>query len=207
MMKPDVTTPGTVIVSARSYVVGDEAYSCNDLSENCGLIIKEGTSMSTPNVAGNSALVAQYFKSGKWIEKTELDGSTLRALLINSANHPQESKQPDTFFGHGVVDISNIIPLENDFGVQIPRQDKATTVKENGHVAAKIDVKSKKVDFQVTMSYLDVMLEESSPIPLTRDLDMAVVAPDGQIFKATISMMETLNTSQQTRKSSSGRTK
>ena len=182
MMKPDVTAPGTTIVSARSYHVDTDSYDCKDVNDGCGLVFKDGTSMSTPIVAGGAALVAQYFKSGKWIDSTELDGSTMRALIINSCNHPSNSKQPDTFFGHGVVDLSSILPLEGGFGVEIPLQNKSNSVKENGHVAAKIEVKSNKVDLQITLSYLDVMLEESSPIPLTRDLDLVVVDPVGNIF-------------------------
>lgn len=183
MVKPDVTAPGTSIVSSKSYVVGPEPYSCKDINDGCGLAIKEGTSMSTPNVAGNAALVAQYFKSGRWVDSTELDGATMRALLINSCNHPNKLKYPEPFFGHGVVDLSNILPLDGGFGVQIPRQDKATTVTEMGHVVAKIDVKSNKVPLQITLSYLDIVLEQSSPIPLTRDLDLVVVSPDGVIYR------------------------
>ena len=182
IMKPDVSAPGENIISAKSYLA-NSSFICKDINDGCGLVFKYGTSMSTPIVAGGATLISQYFKSGKWIEKTELDGATLRALLINSARHPKGEKTPETFLGHGVVDLSSVLPLENDFGVQIPRQQTLPSVNENGHVTAKIDVKSAKVELQITMSYLDVMLEMSSPIPLTRDLDLVVVSPDGEIFK------------------------
>lgn len=182
IMKPDVVAPGDNIISAKSYR-GNSSFTCNDINDGCGLVFKYGTSMSTPIVAGGAALISQYFKSGKWIEKTEIDGVTLRALLINSARHPKDQKTPETMLGHGVVDLSSVLPLENEFGVQIPHQDNVPFVLEEGHVAAKIEVKSKNVDLQITMSYLDVMLEQSSPIPLTRDLDLVVVSPSGKMFK------------------------
>ena len=56
MMKPDATAPRTTIVSAKSYAVDGTPYSCKDVSDGCGLVFKEGTSMSTPNVAGGAAL-------------------------------------------------------------------------------------------------------------------------------------------------------
>lgn len=45
--------------------------------------------MATSIVAGGAALFAQYFKSGKWRDKTELNGSTQKALIINSCRYPQ----------------------------------------------------------------------------------------------------------------------
>ena len=139
--------------------------------------------MATPNVAGGAFLISQYFNSGKWSYKTKLDGTTLRALLITSAKRPDDEKAPDMLLGHGIIDLSTILPLENDFGFQIPKQDSIHSVGENGHVTAKINVKSTKIDLQITMSYLGLMLEQSSPISLTRDLDLIVVSPKGQIFK------------------------
>lgn len=182
IMKPDVMGPGDNVISAMSYKTDN--YTCKDIRDGCGLILKSGTSMAVPNVAGATAIAAQYFKSGRWTDKVELDGTTMRALIINSARHPFGSKSPDIIYGHGFVDFSSVLPLENDFGIQISEQnEKRPSITENGHLVAEIDVKSNKVPLQVTLSYLDVMLNQESPIPLTHDLDLVVVSPDGVIYR------------------------
>ena len=78
--------------------------------------------------------------------------------------------------------MSTVIPLEGEFGVQITPQDNKPKVKENGHVAAKVHVNYDSTNLQFTMSYLDPMLHESSPIPLSRDLDFYVVSPTGSVI-------------------------
>ncbi|KAK8896162.1 hypothetical protein M9Y10_014056 [Tritrichomonas musculus] len=182
IFKPDVMAPGTYVVSARSYP-GNETYKCDDMSTGCGISLKSGTSMATPIVAGGAALISQYFKSGKWIEKVDLDGSTLRALIINSCKLPFDFRKPDTYFGHGFVDLSTVLPLDDGFGVQITSQKQVPSISENGHLVAKIEVKSNKLPLQITMSYLDPMLNAKSIVPLTHDLDLVVVSPDGKVVR------------------------
>lgn len=182
IMKPDVMGPGDNVISAMSYKTDN--YTCKDIKDGCGLTLKSGTSMAVPNVAGATAIAVQYFKSGKWADKVVLDGTTMRALIINSARHPTGSKSPDIIFGHGFVDFSSVLPLENEFGIQITEQnEKRPSIKEDGHLVAEIDVKSNKVPLQITLSYLDVMLNQESPIQLTHDVDLVVVSPDGVIYR------------------------
>lgn len=139
-MKPDLTAPGDLILSAKSSP-GNVDDNCTDYIK-CGLSSKFGTSMSTPSIAGAAALISQYFQSGKWIEKINIDGSTLRALLINSCNHPTGSLSPDLIFGHGLVDLSKVLPFDDDFGVQITPQNKKPSIRENSHLSAKFYLKS-----------------------------------------------------------------
>ena len=133
----------------------------------------DGTSMATPNIAGGMTLVHQYFNSGKGIEKVDLNGPTSRALLINSCKHPLGSKRTDITFGHGVVDLSTILPIENDFGVRITHQksNQKNSVHENGHVTTtlKVNKKLSKNKLQITFSYLDPLLDIESLIPINQD--------------------------------------
>ncbi|KAK8843157.1 hypothetical protein M9Y10_025354 [Tritrichomonas musculus] len=181
ILKPDIMTPGTHITSAKSRAGVTKNHGCRDDNE-ADFTYMQGTSMATPNAAGAVALVVEYFKK-KWpYDKVQLDGVTMRALMINSCKHPHNTKTPDILFGHGLVDLSTILPFDNSFGVQITNPKKLPSISESSHYVAQIEVKSKKVDFQVTMSYLDPMLEQSSIVPLTRDLDLVVTSKSGKRF-------------------------
>lgn len=185
ILKPDVMAPGTSIISAKSRAHSSSPHGCRDDGEK-DFTLMDGTSMACPNVAGAVALVHQYFLSGKWIDNVQLDGATTRALLINSCRHPLDSKTPDITFGHGVVDLSTILPIENHFGVQIthPNGEEKSMVTENGHVVSKlkVDLNLSNKKLQITLSYIDKMLNMDSPLPLTRDIDLIVVSPSKKVY-------------------------
>lgn len=183
ILKPDIMAPGTHITSAKSRAGVTQDHGCRDQNE-ADFTYMQGTSMATPNAAGAVALVRQYFIDGKWLNTpVTLNAATMRALMINSCKHPHTNKRtPDVLFGHGVVDLSTILPFDNSFGVQITNQDKSPSISEEGHLVAKVEVKSKNVDLQITMSYLDPMLEASSNVPLTRDLDLVVMSPSNKRY-------------------------
>lgn len=193
ILKPDVMAPGTNIISAKSRAHSNSPHGCRDMNEG-DFTIMSGTSMACPNVAGGVALIHQYFQSGNWSnKKVILDGATTRALVINSCKHPLQSKTPDITFGHGTVDLSTIIPIDNDFGVQITHQgenanDQKPAISTLISATATLNVDTKlynnnnNKDLQITLSYLDPMLNMDSPIPITRDLDLIVSSPSKKIY-------------------------
>src|SRR6185295_1742740 len=82
-IKPEVTVPGSSIVSARS--------DFNVTSNNCNTTTFSGTSMATPGAAGFTALIRQYYTAG-WYPSGAANAAAgftpsaalMRATLVNS---------------------------------------------------------------------------------------------------------------------------
>src|SRR4029078_10612385 len=83
-IKPEVTVPGSSIVSASN----DRRIT----THNCGTISMSGTSMATPGAAGLTALIRQYYTAGWYPSGSPVvtngftpSAALLRATLVNSA--------------------------------------------------------------------------------------------------------------------------
>ncbi len=116
-IKPDVTLPGTDIVSAGS----DDRIT----SHNCGISITSGTSASSPAAAGLTALIRQYYVDG-WYptgSRNPADGFTpsaalLKATLVSSAVDMEKARPiPDRCQGWGRVQLGKC-PLLRRSGAQ-----------------------------------------------------------------------------------------
>ena len=87
-IKPDIVGNG---VSLRSSVAsGDASYASYS-----------GTSMSAPNVTGTLALLQQYYQQTHG--DTSMRSSTLKALVINTADECGSHTGPDYAFGWGLL--------------------------------------------------------------------------------------------------------
>ncbi|OHT05257.1 hypothetical protein TRFO_27076 [Tritrichomonas foetus] len=174
IIKPDVVSPGTNIISALSSENSFDFYGCPD---DGFLHVTSGTSMATPNVAGATALINQYFKEKR---NLQLNGADLRALIIASASRPDERKEPDMFIGHGIVDLSTILNFDKSFGVGITQKD--SYIENSNHVMTKINVKNNETEFRIVLSYFDIELNIESMIPIMNDLDLVVISPSGKRY-------------------------
>ncbi|OHT00028.1 hypothetical protein TRFO_33413 [Tritrichomonas foetus] len=174
ILKPDVVSPGTYIISALSSEESYEFYGC---PSDGFLYVTSGTSMATPNVAGAAALINQFFKEKR---DFQLNGADLRALIIASASRPDQTNEPDMFIGHGVVDLSTILCFDQTFGVGITKQD--SYIEKSNHMMTKIKVKNNVSDFRIVLSYFDVELYIESMIPIMNDLDLVVISPTGKRY-------------------------
>jgi subtilisin family serine protease len=93
-VKPDITAPGFVIYSARSFdqnPVTDPVVPGND-----NYFVMAGTSMSTPHVTGITALV--------WQSNPALTSAQMRERIRRTANSPTDgSAVPNNTWGYGKV--------------------------------------------------------------------------------------------------------
>lgn len=106
-LKPDVVAPGYYIRSAHN-------------AQTCGVVDSRGTSMATPVVAGNAALIRQYLMSGKYQNlPLRPSGALLKALLVHSAQKMTAYedvngkltplKWPDVHQGYGRIQDDQVI--------------------------------------------------------------------------------------------------
>jgi len=129
--QPVISAPGQEIISSRS--------GANPGIKTCDLTPKQGTSMATPLVAGDTALVRQYFTEGFYptgtkstVNAQKPTGALLKALIVNGArvvNNQENLGQPlkrgatpvapgtkglpDTVQGHGVVTLTHSMMFQN----------------------------------------------------------------------------------------------
>jgi serine protease AprX len=113
--KPDVVSPGTAILSAKSRDKpparrDDDNAIRAEKAQNSGdpaWIFLQGTSMATPLVAGCCAVLRQALIDGGTPRPT---ASLIKALLINGATNLGKSQAEQ---GWGRVNLTNSIPSKN----------------------------------------------------------------------------------------------
>lgn len=136
-IKPDVTAPGTYILSTRSRHpnVGDGWGAFNQYYLYMG-----GTSMSTPLTAGAAAVVREWLTAHRGIANPS--AALMKALLINGAadispgqygagaQQETPSQRPNIVNGWGRVDL--VESLMPDGGRQVVLVDDASGIDTNG---------------------------------------------------------------------------
>ena len=98
--KPDLTAPGSILYSARSFEAAFNPIEIVQANDN--YVILQGTSMSSPHVAGIAALV--------WESNPDLTGAQMRERLRRSASAPTDgSTAPNVTWGYGKVDAMRAV--------------------------------------------------------------------------------------------------
>jgi PKD repeat protein len=88
-IKPDIVANGTYLTSSYSY-------------NNITYSVASGTSMSTPSVTGSIALLIQHYRN-TFGENAKMHSSTIKALIINTADEAGNNEGPDYSFGWGLM--------------------------------------------------------------------------------------------------------
>jgi hypothetical protein len=102
-IKPDIVADGVSLLS--SYYDASIAQYKNDTS----YAYLSGTSMATPSVTGAVGLLLEYQR--KIHGSTALRSSTLKALIINTADEAGSNPGPDYIFGWGLMNTYKAIKL------------------------------------------------------------------------------------------------
>jgi hypothetical protein len=179
-IKPDVTLPGSQIVSA--FIDLDLA------SNNCDTLAVSGTSFSAPGAAGLTALVRQYFTEGWYPEGRRRPGAgftpsaaLLRATLVSSARAMTAAAPiPDLCQGWGRVLLDDALYFAPE-----PRRlwvdDKARPFRRGaaGDVRRYSFQVSGGQPFKVTLAWTDFPSTPAANPHLNNDLDLVVSGPGG----------------------------
>jgi hypothetical protein len=186
-IKPDITVPGSSIVSA-----GNDR---NITTNNCGTLSMSGTSMATPGAAGLTALIRQYYTDG-WYPtggKVSTNGfapsaALLKATLVSSAiNMTGTTAIPANCQGWGRVLLEDALFFTG--------QTRKLTVKDNeAPFATGSTNEDRTFTFSVTagqplkatLAWTDFPSTPAASVNLNNDLDLIVTGPTGTIWRGNV---------------------
>ena len=188
-MKPDVVAPGASVLTAYAHESGKtvDAY---------------GTSFSAPVVAGNAALIRQYFEEGHLPCKNgncKLDpsGSLLKAVLMNGGTslkqvqvaRPwltkhllEELNEYDNHQGMGLIQLDKTLPIKGHNRINAVVKNNEVIGDGQFHdifvraTPGKCISTSYRRDFRATLAWYDPPGTSSCAKCLLNDLDITVHA-------------------------------
>ncbi|MBN2620980.1 S8 family serine peptidase, partial [candidate division WOR-3 bacterium] len=176
-LKPTVTAPG---VSLRSSLgPNNDSYS-----------LMSGTSMSSPCIGGNCALVRDYFASGFYPTGVEVPGNAwtyisaamVKACLVNSALPDiQGSTIPDNNTGWGRICLDEALFFANDIR-QLAVWDDTHGVATGEYDEYVVTVNNQSEPLKITVVWTDYYGAASSNPALVNNLDLRVTSPTANVY-------------------------
>lgn len=186
-IKPEITVPGSNIVSARN--------DLNVTTNNCSTLSMSGTSMASPGAAGLTALIRQYYTDG-WYpsgSKSSLNGFTpsaalLRATLVNSAvSMTGTTAIPANCQGWGRVLLENALYFTG--------QSRKLWVNDTAAAFATGSVNEDRIyqftvgtgeSLKATLAWTDFPSTPAASPNLNNDLDLIVTGPTGTVWRGNV---------------------
>ncbi len=186
-IKPEVTVPGSSIVSANN--------DLNVTTNNCTSQALSGTSMATPGAAGLTALIRQYYTDGWYPTGTKVStnaitpsAALLKASLINSAiNMTGTTAIPANCQGWGRVLLENVLYF-NGQTRKLWVKDNATafnTGSTNEDRTYTFSVTAGEA-FKATLAWTDYPSTPAAGTNLVNDIDLIVTGPGGTTWRGNV---------------------
>eukprot|EP00698_Gefionella_okellyi_P008968 TRINITY_DN2250_c0_g1_i7.p1 TRINITY_DN2250_c0_g1~~TRINITY_DN2250_c0_g1_i7.p1 ORF type:complete len:1246 (+),score=218.61 TRINITY_DN2250_c0_g1_i7:3530-7267(+) len=187
-VKPDVTAPGTQIISASNLAGSNGVQSCANKTST-------GTSMATPGVAGAAALVRQYFMNGFYpsggsqaTDRWTPTGALVKAMIVHSG---QRAAQSYSYYGWevtattqdqgltGRVQLNNVLRVAGSsaFNLYARNNSFSNAAQELTECFAV----TQGSQFRVTLAWYDY--PTLSQGRLANDLDLTVLDPSGTLHR------------------------
>ena len=180
-IKPDITMPGSGIISANS--------DNNINSNNCNTKSSSGTSMAAPGVAGSLALIREYFTDGFYPsgsanagDALTPSGALLKATLMNSGrNMTGTTAIPSNCQGWGRVLLDDALHFSGDSRLLFVEDDatgfSGGSSGENRDFT--INVTSSSESLKATLAWADYPSTPAANPHINNDLDLTVIGPGG----------------------------
>ena len=168
-LKPEITAPGGNI------------YSLNGLEPSGGgYEIMSGTSMASPQVAGMSALLAQYIQENGLVEKTGLtERQLIQSLLMSTAQPLKESDGiyfPVIQQGAGMANVYDAITADS-FITMAPGSSSGDA---DGKIKVELyDDPSRTGSYKATFT-VNNLTDEEKILELSADFFVQALASDGE---------------------------
>lgn len=180
-LKPDLTMPGSRIVSARN--------DRNVASNNCNTIQMSGTSMASPGAAGMAALVRQYYSDGYYPtggaaaeDRFAPSAALVKATLLNSTRAMTGTGAgpvPDACQGWGRVLLDDALFFAGQDRRLISYDDPGFAPGAAGQVRQFTVEVAAGQPLRATLVWTDFPSTPAASINLNNDLDLEVSGPSG----------------------------
>ena len=169
-IKPTITAPGCEMGHEGGV---NSTWPENQYESQCG------TSMSTPVVAGLSALMIQQYRETYFGDMQSSERplpSTIKAVLIHTAVD-RGSPGPDYQYGYGSVDgVAAVAAIQNgDF-----REDSLSSSGE--YLTYLHTVSSGTPELRASLAWDDAPATPNAATQLVNNLDLTLVGPNGQVY-------------------------
>ncbi len=177
-LKPDVVAPGTNIVSTRSSRTNDVGWGVY----SDAYVYMGGTSMASPLTAGAVALVRQRYLAQGVNPSAALIKATLAHTAVDIAGYGDPTRGagqpvPNVHEGWGRVDVGAATASD------LFRSWDGQVISETGAVWSYEATFDGSRPLEVTLVWSDPPALPSAARALVNDLDLYVVAPDGQFYR------------------------
>lgn len=164
-IKPDIVSPGTAILSARSSLAPDDSF---DLNYDQYYAFMSGTSMATPILAGGTAQIRQYLQDNGVKNPS---GALIKSMLLTGA------------------DDLGLYLIEQGFGranlvntIQTSFVDETKGLQTKGTASYFVEVTDTTKPLAVTVAWTDYPSSLIAGRALVNDLNVVVTSPDGHVY-------------------------
>ena len=185
-IKPDVSAPGTMIISVRSQ---DSAAGTGWGVYDDYYVYMGGTSMSNPLTAGGAVLLREYFVQHEGINPT---AALVKAAMMNASTdiYPGQygtgsgqeisTLRPNNVEGWGRVNLGAAVAPTAPAGMQYV--DDTTGINTGTTRTYTYSVAESSVPLHVTLAWTDYPASTTSSKQLVNDLDLTVEGPGGTFY-------------------------
>jgi hypothetical protein len=180
-IKPDLTMPGSNIVSARN--------DTNVASNNCATTTMSGTSMASPAAAGMAALARQYYTDGFYptgaavvANRFTPSAALVKATLLNSTSvmtGTGTGAVPNNCQGWGRILLDNTLFFTGQARTLFVADDPGFPQGGAGQSKTFTVQVAAGQPLRVTLAWTDFPSTPAASINLNNDLDLQVSGPSG----------------------------